>query len=215
MLKVYECIKCSNMCTSGDNSRRNSYSICAVNNCSSVTASDNRKYDCVLFFFVLLHVLTCDLLQILISIMLCYVTQCFEENKCYINLTFQCFKMPFIVYISGRLLCACNTLSILIQYNFSAVYGGDWSNCVFLESDSVYACRWIPALQRSRLPTPAGWEDCVSVFIFFVLKRLSMFLFCWIETNSGSNPAAVTKASAKIVRLQNTNLPFCAPNWRV
>lgn len=77
------------------------------------------------YFIVLLRVLTCGLLQVLISVMLCYVTQCFEENKCYINLTFQCFKIPFIVYISGILLCAYNILNILIQYNFSAVYSGD------------------------------------------------------------------------------------------
>jgi hypothetical protein len=125
MFKIYAYIKCSNMCTSGNNCRRNSYSICTVNNRSSDTASDNRKTLLCIIFFVLLHVPTCNLLQILISVMLCYVTQCFEENKCCINLTFQCFKIPFIVYISDRLLCAYNILSILIQYNFSAVYGGD------------------------------------------------------------------------------------------
>jgi hypothetical protein len=130
MLKVYECIKCSNICTSGDNSRKNSYSICTVNTVPVLlqVTIENIMYS---YFFVLLHVLTCDLLQILISVMLWYVTQCFEENKCYVNLTFQCFKMPFIVYFSDRLLCAYNVLSILIQYNFSAVNSGDWSNFMF------------------------------------------------------------------------------------
>lgn len=162
MFKIYAYIKCSNMCTSGNNCRRNSYSICTVNNRSSDTASDNRKTLLCIIFFVLLHVPTCNLLQILISVMLCYVTQCFEENKCCINLTFQCFKIPFIVYISDRLLCAYNILSILIQYNFSAV----WSNCVFLESDSLYACRWVLTFQRSSLPTSTGWEDCVAYSFF-------------------------------------------------
>jgi len=99
-----------------DNSRRNSYSICAVHTVPvllQVTIENIIVY--FYYFFVLLHVLTCDLLQILISVMLCDVTQCFEVNKCYINLTFQCFKMPLIVYFSDRLLWAYNILSILIQ----------------------------------------------------------------------------------------------------
>jgi hypothetical protein len=108
-----------------DNSRRNSYSICAVNTVPVLLQVTIVNIIVYYYFFVLLHVLTCGLLQVLISVMLCYVTQCFEENKCYINLTSQCFKIPFIVYILGILLCAYNILSILIQYNFSAVYSGD------------------------------------------------------------------------------------------
>lgn len=157
-----------------DNSRRNSYGICAVNTVPLLLQVTIENI-IVLLFFVLLHVLTCDLLQILISVMPCYVTQCFEENKCYINLIFQCFKMPFVVYFSDRLPHAYNISSILIQYNFSAVYSGDWSNCAFLDSDSVFLCRWIPAFQGSSLSTSTGWEDCVA-YSFFCLKTVKHVL---------------------------------------
>jgi hypothetical protein len=103
MLKVYEYIKCSNMCTSDDNSRRNSYSICAINTVSVLLQVTIENIIVHNYFFILLHIVARDLRQILASVMVCYVSQCFEENKCCINLILQCFKTSFIVYFSDRL----------------------------------------------------------------------------------------------------------------
>jgi len=56
------------MCTSGDNSRRNLYSICAINTVPVLllVTIENIVYNCCFFFVVLLHILTHDLLSVLI-----------------------------------------------------------------------------------------------------------------------------------------------------
>jgi len=57
------------------------HSICAVNTVPVLllVTIENIVYYYFLFVFVLLHVLTHDLLPILISVMLCYATQCLKK----------------------------------------------------------------------------------------------------------------------------------------